>query len=85
MLEKEFAERDSKMEESPPKEGESKSLDESMQQVPPRLTKQRKLFLTFHRLGQINDPYVEHQEHYSLLTAKRPMRTRKSFLAVSRE
>ena len=31
MLEKEFAEQDSKMEESPPKEGESKSLDESMQ------------------------------------------------------
>ena len=31
MLEKEFAEQDSKMEESPPKEGESKSLDESVQ------------------------------------------------------
>ena len=31
MLEKEFAEQNSKTEESPPKEGESKSLDESMQ------------------------------------------------------
>ncbi len=31
MLEKEFAGRNSKTDESPPKEGESKSLDESMQ------------------------------------------------------
>ena len=31
MLEKEFAQQDSKAEESPPKEGESKALDESMQ------------------------------------------------------
>ena len=31
MLEKEFAQQDSKAEESPPKEGEFKALDESMQ------------------------------------------------------
>ena len=30
MLEKEFAQQDSKAEESPPKGGESKALDESM-------------------------------------------------------
>ncbi len=31
MLEKEFAQQDSKAEESPPKKGESNALDESMQ------------------------------------------------------
>ncbi len=31
MLDKEFAQQDSKAEESPPKEGESKALDETMQ------------------------------------------------------
>ncbi len=48
-------------------------------QVPSRLKKQRKLFLSFQRLGQIDDPYAIHQERYSLMTVTRQIRTRKIF------
>jgi hypothetical protein len=75
-LEEEFAQQNAQGQDLPLKQGESKALDECMRASSSWLTNQRKLLLTFQRLGQINDPYVKHQESYSPMTVTRPIRTR---------
>jgi hypothetical protein len=78
-LAKEFAEQDSSAEDSLLKKSDSNAPNESSNQVPSRLKKQKKLFLGVQRLGQMDDPYVNQKEHISLPTVTRQMRTQESF------
>ena len=64
MLEKEFAEQNSKAEESPPKEGESKALDEAMQTSPSKTEKVEEILSEVNAMGSDKRPLHEPKGSY---------------------
>ena len=64
MLEKEFAEQNSKAEESPPKEGESKALDEAMQTSPSKAEKVEEILSEVNAMRSDKRPLHEPKGSY---------------------
>ncbi len=64
MLEKEFAEQGSKAEESPPKEGESKALESSMQTSPSKAEKVEETLSEVNAMGSEKRPSHEPKGSY---------------------
>lgn len=64
MLEKEFAEQNSKAEESPPKEGESKALDDAMQTSPSKTEKVEEILSEVNAMGSDKRPLHEPKGSY---------------------
>ena len=64
MLEKEFAEQNPKAEELPPKEGESKALDEAMQTSPSKAEKVEEILSEANAMGSDKRPLHEPKGSY---------------------
>ena len=64
MLEKEFAEQNPKAEELPPKEGESKALDEAMQTSPSKAEKVEETLSEVNAMGSEKRPLHEAKGSY---------------------
>ena len=78
-LEKEFAQQDPKVEDLPPKEGDSKALDESMQSSSVVAEKAEEFVSNGTTIGSDGRPLRNQKEHISLPTVTRQMRTQESF------
>ncbi len=83
-LEKEFAQQDPKVKDLPPKEGDSKALDESMQSSSVAAEKAEETVskgttIGGTTIGSDGRPLRDQKEYISLPTVTRQIRTQKSF------